>query len=109
MDTLTTKLQYQTLEYGDEPVKLKPLVSRESLATPSSISHFPTITQEPQITVRSMTVEPARSPMPTDTWLCAVSVLPDSPDTEKSIKITKSKLIFSNFNMNENNIVRFHI
>lgn len=66
----------------DIPVKLNRFVSCKSLATLFSMSHLPTITQEPHITVRSMTVEPASKPIPTETWLCAVSALPDSPDTK---------------------------
>lgn len=53
----------------DRPVKLKPFVSLLSMATEFSISHFPTIIQVPHARVRSMTVEPARSPIPTETWL----------------------------------------
>ena len=63
------------------PVRLNPLVSCKSLATESWRSHLPTITQDPHIIVRSITVDPASNPIPTETWLCAVSVLPESPDT----------------------------
>lgn len=65
------------------PVKLNPFVFFESTATEPSISHLPTRTQDPHITVRSITVDPASKPIPTETWLWAVSVLPESPDTER--------------------------
>lgn len=68
----------------DIPVKLNPLVSLLSIATEFWISHLPTTTQEPHISVRINTVEPASNPIPTETWLWAVSVLPESPDTEKN-------------------------
>jgi hypothetical protein len=63
------------------PVKLNVFVSFWSTATEfSSRSHLPTIRQLPHKIVRSITVDPASNPIPTDTWLWAVSVLPDSPD-----------------------------
>ena len=65
------------------PVKLNPFVSFESFAMELSISHLPTTIQDPHITVRSITVEPASNPIPTDTLLWAVSLSPESPDTRK--------------------------
>lgn len=61
-------------------------MSVESSAIESSMSHLPTITQVPHIIVRSSTVDPASSPIPTDTWLWATSVLPESPDTRHNKK-----------------------
>uniref|UniRef100_A0A2P2JDS7 Uncharacterized protein MANES_15G090800 n=1 Tax=Rhizophora mucronata TaxID=61149 RepID=A0A2P2JDS7_RHIMU len=51
------------------PAKLNPLVSAPSIAmlSVSRISHLPTTTQVPQISVSSMTVEPAIKPIPTET------------------------------------------
>ena len=49
------------------PVKLKPFVSRSSSAIESTRSRFPIITHDPHITVRSITVDPASNPIPTET------------------------------------------
>lgn len=70
------------MNVNDIPVKLNPRVSVESFAIEFSMSHLPTITQVPHIIVRSKTVDPASKPIPTETWLWAVSLLPESPDTK---------------------------
>ena len=69
------------------PVKLKPFVSSLSCAIESTRSHFPTITHDPHIIVRSITVDPASNPIPTETWLWAVSVDPERPDTIQDKKV----------------------
>lgn len=64
------------------PNRLNFLVSWESIAVEfSERSHLPTTTQEPQINVKSMTVEPASKPIPIKTCCCAVSLVPESPET----------------------------
>ena len=63
------------------PVKLNPFVSIASSATVSTMSHLPTTTHDPHISVRRITVDPASKPIPMETWLWAVSVVPEIPDT----------------------------
>lgn len=55
------------LMYIYVPVKLKPLVSTPSFALASTRSHLPTTTQDPHSNVRSITMDPASNPIPTDT------------------------------------------
>lgn len=72
---------YTRMEYI--PNRLNPFVSCKSTEVEfSERSHFPTTMQEPHSTVRSMTVDPASRPIPITTWDWAVSLLPESPDTE---------------------------
>ena len=74
------------------PVKLNPLVSFKSVATEFSMSHLPTMMQDPHSIVRSITVDPASKPIPIETWLWAVSLLPDSPDASETQKFHNKKV-----------------
>lgn len=60
-------MQRDFTECRDKPLKLNPLVSFPSIATEFSMSHLPTMTQVPHMTVRSITVDPASNPIPTET------------------------------------------
>lgn len=62
-------------------------MSFKSTAIEFTISHLPTVQQVPHIAVRSITVDPANKPIPTETWLWASAALPVIPDTDENKKL----------------------